>query len=129
MWGTRREHLTVRTQTGSAWLGCWLTLWLYGTFTVFTYRISDPCLGPHAGTCERHPALWLYTGVAALVVSVVSTALAIWWQRQRAALEFTPAPGWPAAPAGWTPPMFWNPDPRWPDPPRDWQFWRGPGAR
>ena len=111
-----------------AWLLA-VVLWLYGTFTVFTYRISDPCLGPGAVACERRAALWLYTGVAALVVGVVSTALALWWQRQRAALEFTPPPGWPAAPASWTPPMFWNPDPRWPDPPRDWQFWRGPGAR
>lgn len=38
-------------------------------------------------------------------------------------LKFNPAPGWPKAPAGWSPPKGWTPDPAWPQPPPGWQLW------
>lgn len=39
------------------------------------------------------------------------------------AVRFNPAPGWPAAPEGWTPPPGWKPDPSWPPAPEGWQPW------
>lgn len=39
------------------------------------------------------------------------------------AARFNPAPGWPAAPEGWTPQPGWKPDPRWPPAPPGWQLW------
>lgn len=36
---------------------------------------------------------------------------------------FTPPPGWPETPRGWTPPKGWQPPPDWPDPPYGWSFW------
>ena len=38
-------------------------------------------------------------------------------------LVWNPAPGWPAAPAGWLPPPGWRPPPDWPPAPAGWQFW------
>lgn len=35
-------------------------------------------------------------------------------------LRFNPAPGWPAPPPGWLPPVNWRPDPSWPQPPPGW---------
>jgi hypothetical protein len=37
--------------------------------------------------------------------------------------HFSPAPGWPLQPYGWTPPPGWVPDPSWPPAPADWAFW------
>ena len=37
--------------------------------------------------------------------------------------RFNPAPGWPAAPEGWTPEPGWTPDPSWPAAPPGWQLW------
>ncbi|GEK20389.1 Ltp family lipoprotein [Cellulomonas xylanilytica] len=37
--------------------------------------------------------------------------------------RFNPAPGWPAAPDGWTPEPGWRPDPSWPAAPHGWQLW------
>ena len=62
---TRALDRPYAERIGLAWLLA-TGLCLYVTFTVFIYRISDPCLGPDAVTCERRAALWLYTGVAAL---------------------------------------------------------------
>jgi hypothetical protein len=39
------------------------------------------------------------------------------------AMQFNSPPGWPPAPAGWTPPPGWQPDPSWPPPPPGWQLW------
>ncbi|WP_206188157.1 hypothetical protein [Sanguibacter sp. HDW7] len=39
------------------------------------------------------------------------------------ALRFNPAPGWPPAPEGWTPPPGWQPDPSWPPAPQGWALW------
>ncbi|VXB74116.1 SHOCT domain-containing protein [Pseudoclavibacter sp. 8L] len=36
--------------------------------------------------------------------------------------RFNPAPGWPTAPAGWTPGPDWRPDPAWPEAPAGWQY-------
>ncbi|WP_308196795.1 DUF4041 domain-containing protein [Arthrobacter bambusae] len=38
-------------------------------------------------------------------------------------LRFNPAPGWPPARAGWTPPAGWRPPSSWPPPPTGWQLW------
>ncbi|WP_432939457.1 HIRAN domain-containing protein [Kribbella sp. CA-253562] len=38
-------------------------------------------------------------------------------------IRFAPAPGWPAPPDGWEPPVGWQPDPQWPAAPVGWQFW------
>jgi collagen type III alpha len=38
-------------------------------------------------------------------------------------IRFAPAPGWPAPPEGWEPPVGWQPDPHWPAAPAGWQFW------
>ncbi|WP_369046045.1 DUF4041 domain-containing protein [Sinomonas sp. P10A9] len=38
-------------------------------------------------------------------------------------LRFNPAPGWPPARAGWTPPAGWKPPSSWPAPPPGWQLW------
>jgi hypothetical protein len=38
-------------------------------------------------------------------------------------MQFNAPPGWPPAPAGWTPPPGWQPDPSWPPPPPGWQLW------
>jgi hypothetical protein len=37
---------------------------------------------------------------------------------------WVPAPGWPAPPAGWSPPPGWRPSADWPAPPPDWQWWQ-----
>ena len=37
--------------------------------------------------------------------------------------RFNPPPGWPEAPADWTPPPGWTPDPSWPPAPAGWQMW------
>jgi hypothetical protein len=39
------------------------------------------------------------------------------------ARRFNPAPGWPAAPEGWSPEPGWKPDPTWPPAPAGWQLW------
>ena len=39
------------------------------------------------------------------------------------ARRFNPAPGWPAAPEGWSPEPGWKPDPSWPAAPPGWQLW------
>ncbi|KQR08444.1 Ltp family lipoprotein [Cellulomonas sp. Leaf334] len=39
------------------------------------------------------------------------------------AARFNPAPGWPAAPEGWSPEPGWKPDPSWPAAPEGWQLW------
>lgn len=39
------------------------------------------------------------------------------------AARFNPAPGWPPAPEGWTPPPGWQPDPSWPAVPQGWPLW------
>jgi len=39
------------------------------------------------------------------------------------AWRFNPAPGWPPAPEGWTPPPGWQPDPSWPPAPDGWPLW------
>ena len=39
--------------------------------------------------------------------------------------RWTPAPGWPEPPPGWSPSGSWQPDPSWPPPPPGWQ-WRRP---
>ena len=39
------------------------------------------------------------------------------------ARRFNPAPGWPAAPDGWSPEPGWKPDPSWPAAPAGWQLW------
>lgn len=39
-------------------------------------------------------------------------------------LFFTPPPGWPKPPKGWSPPADWKPDPSWPAAPPDWNFWQ-----
>ena len=36
---------------------------------------------------------------------------------------WTPAPGWPAPSAGFTPTPGWHPSPSWPAPPADWRGW------
>jgi hypothetical protein len=38
-------------------------------------------------------------------------------------MHFNPPPGWPPAPAGWTPPSGWQPDPSWPSIPAGWPLW------
>jgi putative regulator of septum formation len=38
-------------------------------------------------------------------------------------LRFNPPPGWPPAPAGFTPEPGWKPDPSWPPLPSGWQLW------
>jgi hypothetical protein len=38
-------------------------------------------------------------------------------------MHFNPPPGWPPAPAGWTPPSGWQPDPSWPPIPAGWTLW------
>ena len=43
-------------------------------------------------------------------------------------LRFTPAPGWPPVPEGWSPPAGWMPDPSWPPAPPGWKFWLPDGA-
>jgi hypothetical protein len=37
--------------------------------------------------------------------------------------RFNPPPGWPPAPAGWTPPPGWTPPADWPPLPPGWQLW------
>jgi len=39
-------------------------------------------------------------------------------------IVFTPAPGWPPPPSGWTPEAGWQPDPAWPAAPAGWAFYR-----
>jgi len=36
---------------------------------------------------------------------------------------FNPPPGWPPAPAGWSPPLGWVPPADWPPVPPGWQLW------
>jgi hypothetical protein len=40
-----------------------------------------------------------------------------------AGYRFNPPPGWPPAPAGWTPHDGWEPDPSWPSMPPGWPLW------
>ncbi len=42
--------------------------------------------------------------------------------------RFTPPPGWPPVPEGWTPPPAWKPDPSWPPAPAGWDFWPAPDS-
>jgi hypothetical protein len=37
--------------------------------------------------------------------------------------RYNQPPGWPPAPAGFTPPPGWRPDPSWPPPPAGWPVW------
>ena len=37
--------------------------------------------------------------------------------------NFTPPPGWPQPPAGWSPSPGWRPDPAWPPAPPGWNFY------
>ena len=38
-------------------------------------------------------------------------------------MRWRPAPGWPPAPLGWSPPAGWQPDPSWPPSPDGWIWW------
>ena len=39
------------------------------------------------------------------------------------AVRFNAPPGWPAVPAGWSPPPGWQADRTWPAAPTGWHFW------
>lgn len=54
-------------------------------------------------------------------LSVVAFRLSVTPRLELPVPRFNPAPGWPAAPEGWTPPPGWQPDPSWPAAPVGWQ--------
>jgi hypothetical protein len=86
---------------------------------------SDPCLDR---ACEHSDAVFVWSGVVALVLALAMSVWASLELIRRHDQVFVAPPGWPPAPVGWRPFRGWLPDPRWPPAPPGWVFWRRPGS-
>jgi hypothetical protein len=75
--------------------------------------------------------LWVYLSMAVslLWLPLLVIGILILVRREGDGWTFSPPPGWPAPPEGWSPPSGWQPDPSWPQPPAGWEWWQRASSR
>jgi disulfide bond formation protein DsbB len=78
------------------------------------------------------PMIWIYLAIAFFWIWFIALLLGIKvlgpQSRQDERWEFNAPPGWPRAPASWTPQPGWQPDPTWVAAPADWKWWIRTGS-